>query len=71
MKKVLIVAKCIVNICGRAFFYLLNIVLIVAKCIVNYLFAYFSDFQYIVLIVAKCIVNKLGSIGKSKTAAAY
>ena len=58
VSRVLIVAKCIVNVQNIAASVARKIVLIVAKCIVNK-----DKFTYIrrmfkVLIVAKCIVNE-------------
>ena len=55
--KVLIVAKCIVNITFSICFTTLSLVLIVAKCIVNSIIFNIMIYKTIVLIVAKCIVN--------------
>ena len=58
MKKVLIVAKCIVNSLFNSVFFINGFVLIVAKCIVNLKSPHVSFFLFCVLIVAKCIVNQ-------------
>ena len=57
IKKVLIVAKCIVNFSLALLYAILPNVLIVAKCIVNENYRFLKDCFEFVLIVAKCIVN--------------
>ena len=55
--KVLIVAKCIVNMTEKSVKRMLKKVLIVAKCIVNMTENSVKRMLKKVLIVAKCIVN--------------
>ena len=64
--KVLIVAKCIVNLDATGGVTEKLIVLIVAKCIVNELYDQVFNEGKEVLIVAKCIVNFLWLITQNK-----